>query len=93
MTCGPWPPSAATKSCANTPTRSAAPKRAALASDQLLCMTPAGGQFDVVSCGPSTAWPGSVRHFLEVLDELNHLHIEFISSEKTSIPPARWGGR
>ena len=29
--------------------------------------------------GPSTAWPESVRHFLEVLDELNHIKTEFVS--------------
>ena len=37
------------------------------------------GQFDVVLVWASDRVARSVRHFLEVLDELNHLGIEFIS--------------
>jgi DNA invertase Pin-like site-specific DNA recombinase len=37
------------------------------------------GQFDVVLVWASDRLARSVRHFLEVLDELNHLSIEFVS--------------
>jgi DNA invertase Pin-like site-specific DNA recombinase len=37
------------------------------------------GKFDVVLCWAFDRLARSVRHFLEVLDELNHLNIEFIS--------------
>jgi DNA invertase Pin-like site-specific DNA recombinase len=37
------------------------------------------GQFDVVIVWASDRLARSVRHFLEVLDELNHLNIEFVS--------------
>ena len=37
------------------------------------------GQFDVVVVWASDRMARSVRHFLEVLDELNHLNIEFVS--------------
>jgi len=37
------------------------------------------GQFDVVLVWACDRLARSVRHFLEVLDELNHLNIEFIS--------------
>jgi DNA invertase Pin-like site-specific DNA recombinase len=37
------------------------------------------GKFDVVLCWAFDRIARSVRHFLEVLDELNHLNIEFIS--------------
>ena len=37
------------------------------------------GQFDVVLVWASDRLARSVRHFLEVLDELNHLGIEFVS--------------
>jgi Resolvase, N terminal domain len=40
---------------------------------------PGGTASMLCSWLPSTEWPGSVRHFLEVLDELNHLGIEFVS--------------
>jgi DNA invertase Pin-like site-specific DNA recombinase len=36
-------------------------------------------QFDVVLVWASDRIARSVRHFLEVLDELNHLGIEFVS--------------
>ena len=37
------------------------------------------GKFDVVLVWASDRLARSVRHFLEVLDELNHLNVEFIS--------------
>jgi DNA invertase Pin-like site-specific DNA recombinase len=37
------------------------------------------GRFDVVLVWASDRLARSVRHFLEVLDELNHLNIEFVS--------------
>ena len=37
------------------------------------------GKFDVVLVWASDRLARSVRHFLEVLDELNHLNIEFVS--------------
>ena len=47
-------------------------------------------QFDVVLVWASDRIARSVRHFLEVLDEFNHLGIEFVSSARTSTPAARW---
>ena len=40
------------------------------------------GQFDVVAVWACDRLARSVRHFLEVLDELNHLNIEFVSSRE-----------
>ncbi len=37
------------------------------------------GRFDVVLVWASDRLARSVKHFLEVLDELNHLHVEFVS--------------
>jgi DNA invertase Pin-like site-specific DNA recombinase len=37
------------------------------------------GQFDLVAVWASDRLARSVRHFLEVLDELNHLNLEFVS--------------
>ena len=37
------------------------------------------GRFDVVVVWASDRLARSVKHFLEVLDELNHLHVEFVS--------------
>ena len=37
------------------------------------------GKFDVIMTWASDRIARSVRHFLEVLDELNHLNIEFVS--------------
>jgi DNA invertase Pin-like site-specific DNA recombinase len=37
------------------------------------------GRFDVVAVWASDRLARSVKHFLEVLDELNHLHVEFVS--------------
>lgn len=49
-----------------------------LALDQLLADA-RRGQFDVLAVWASDRLARSVRHFLEVLDELNHLGIEFVS--------------
>lgn len=40
------------------------------------------GKFDVVLCWAFDRIARSVRHFLEVLDELNHLNLEFASFRK-----------
>ena len=37
------------------------------------------GRFDVVAVWASDRLARSVKHFLEVLDELNHLNVEFVS--------------
>jgi hypothetical protein len=50
------------------------------------------GRFQVLLVWASDRIARSVRHFLEVLDELNHLNIEFVSFGRTLIPAARWGG-
>lgn len=49
------------------------------------------GRFQVLLVWASDRIARSVRHFLEVLDELNHLNIEFVSSARILIP-ARSGG-
>src|ERR1019366_668235 len=49
----------------------------------------------VVRGGASDGRPRSVRHFLEVLDELNHLGIEYVSFREnidTGGPPGGGGG-
>ena len=43
------------------------------------CIDARRGRFDVVLVWASDRLARSVRHFLEVLDELNHLGIEFVS--------------
>ena len=48
------------------------------ALDQLLADA-RRGRFDVVAVWSCDRLARSVRHFLEMLDELNHLHIEFVS--------------
>ena len=50
------------------------------------------GKFDVVLVWAFDRLARSVRHFLEVLDELNHLEIEFVSFGRTSTPGDRWAG-
>jgi len=50
------------------------------------------GQFDVVLVWAFDRIARSVRHFLEVLDELNHLGLEFVSSGKTLTLADRWAG-
>lgn len=51
------------------------------ALDQLLADA-RSGRFDVVAVWSCDRLARSVRHFLEVLDELNHLGIEFISARE-----------
>ena len=48
------------------------------------------GRFDVVLVWASDRLARSVRHFLEVLDELNHLRSSSSASARTSTPAARW---
>ena len=50
------------------------------------------GQFDVVLVWAFDRIARSVRHFLEVLDELNHLGLELVSSGKTLTLADRWAG-
>ena len=51
------------------------------------------GKFDVVLVWAFDRLARSVRHFLEVLDELNHLeHRVCLLSARTSTPAARWAG-
>jgi hypothetical protein len=48
------------------------------------------GHFDVVLVWASDRIARSVKHFLEVLDELNRLNIEF--GVKGGVKPGHWGG-
>ena len=68
----------ASRSFTNTPTGSAAPRRSV---PGLISYWPtlAVGQFDVVVVWAGDRIARSVRHYLEVLDELSRLGIEFIS--------------
>src|SRR3974390_366912 len=50
------------------------------------------GQFNAVLVWAFDRIARSVRHFLEVLDELNHLGLEFVSSGKTLTLADRWRG-
>jgi DNA invertase Pin-like site-specific DNA recombinase len=53
------------------------------------------GRFDVVLVWASDRLARSVKHFLDVLDELNRLNIEYVSFREnidTAGPPARWAG-
>ena len=56
------------------------------------CADARRGRFDVVLVWASrSAGPVSVRHFLEVLDELNRLNIEFVSASANNwTPAAHW---
>ena len=63
---------------ASIPTGSPAPKPSVPGLDDLL-RDARRGCFDVVLVWASDRLARSVRHFLEVLDELNHLGIEFVS--------------
>ena len=47
------------------------------------------GHFDVVLVWSFDRMARSVKHFLEVLEDLTRLNIEFISSARTSIPEVR----
>ena len=48
------------------------------------------GRFDVVVVWAFDRLARSVRHFLEVMDELNQRGIEFVSFRETLTPVARW---
>ena len=72
-----WPCSATTKSCSGIPIASPAPAPATR-MDQLL-IDARRARFDVVLVWASDRLARSVRHFLEVLDELNRLGIEYVS--------------
>jgi DNA invertase Pin-like site-specific DNA recombinase len=50
------------------------------------------GRFDVVLVWASDRIARSVKHFLDVLDELNRLNIEYVSYRKIPRPPVRWAG-
>jgi DNA invertase Pin-like site-specific DNA recombinase len=65
-------------------------KRSAL--DQMLAAAHRR-EFDTVLVWAADRLARSVRHFLEVLDTLNHLGIEFVSFRRTSTPAGRWGGQ
>ena len=51
------------------------------------------GRFDVVLVWASDRLARSVKHFLDVLDELNRLNVEFVSFRNRSTPAAHWVGR
>jgi hypothetical protein len=51
------------------------------------------GRFQVVVVWAFDRLARSVRHFLEVLDELNHIKVEFVSFREISTRADRWGGR
>src|ERR1035441_8331378 len=78
MTSGNWPASAGTRSSTNTPTGSVGRKPSAPVSISSLPM-PRRGKFEIVLVWAFDRIARSTRHFLEVLDELNHQNIEFIS--------------
>ena len=44
------------------------------------------GRFDIVLVWASDRIARSVKHFLEILDELNHLSIEFVSFREQMVP-------
>ena len=48
------------------------------------------GRFDVVLVWACDRIARSTRHFLEVLDELSHLGVEFTSFREASTLPDRW---
>ena len=48
------------------------------------------GKFDVVLDWASDRIARSVKHFLDVLDELNRLNVEYVTFRNRSIPAARW---
>jgi DNA invertase Pin-like site-specific DNA recombinase len=51
------------------------------------------GRFDVVPVWTFDRITRSVRHFLEILDELNHLSIEFVSFWENLDTGGPWGGQ
>ena len=51
------------------------------------------GRFEVLLVWASDRIARSVKHFLEVLDELNRLNVEFVSFPSRSTPEDRWAGQ
>ena len=78
MICAAWPRSAATRSSSPMKTGSLAPRLNVPGLDQMLADA-RHGKFDVLLVWAFDRLARSVRHFLETLDELTHLQIEFIS--------------
>jgi hypothetical protein len=79
MTCSSWRNSAAGLwSVSIAITGSAAPEFVVPHSIRCWQM-PAAATFDVVAVWACDRLARSTRHFLEVLDELNHLNLEFVS--------------
>ena len=72
-----WPSSGVFRSLPSTPIGSLGLKLVDLVS--MICFEMRRGRFQVLLVWASDRIARSVRHFLEVLDELNHLNIEFVS--------------
>ena len=77
-TCARWPLSAATRSSQEYTDRISGAKARRPGLDELM-RDARRGRFDVVLVWASDRIARSVKHFLEVLDELNRLNIEFVS--------------
>ena len=77
-TCARWPPSAATRSSQEYTDRISGAKARRPGLDEMMGDA-RRGRFDVVLVWASDRIARSVKHFLEVLDELNRLNIEFVS--------------
>ena len=78
MTCGRWPASAAIEIVPEYTDRISGTKAKRPGLDQM--MTDARrGRFDVVLVWASDRIARSVKHFLEVLDELNRIGVEYVS--------------
>ncbi len=75
---GRWPHSAAIKSCESTWIQISGAKARRPGLDQMMADA-RRGRFDVVLVWASDRIARSVKHFLEVLDELNRLGIEYVS--------------
>ena len=78
MTSGRWPSSAATRSSSEYTDKISGAKAKRQGLDQLMADA-RRGHFEVVMVWASDRLARSVKHFLEVLDELNRLNIEYIS--------------
>ncbi len=78
MTCARWPRSAAIEIVEEYTDRISGAKARRPGLDQLM-RDARRGRFDVVLVWASDRIARSVKHFLEVLDELNRLNIEFVS--------------
>ena len=78
MTFGRWPPSAAMRSSSEYTDRICGTKAKRPGLDQMMADA-RRGKFDVVMVWASDRIARSVKHFLEVLDELNRIGIEYVS--------------